>query len=102
MPNTCYRFKLLTLLMLLALPFGLSGALAEEHGEHGGEKSKKEGDERLGENTYVHLSPLVLPVINENGAQQLVTLVIDLQVKDFNAADTIHSNMPRVQDAIMT
>ena len=44
---------------------------------------------------------MVLPVISASGVEQLVTLQIDVQVKDFDAADNLHTNMPRVMDALM-
>lgn len=70
-------------------------------------KSKGKGDGAIfggrfkGDNIYVHIEPLVLPIITDNGAEQLVTVLIDLQVRNFDAADNVHSNMPRVRDAIM-
>ncbi|HUY68178.1 MAG TPA: hypothetical protein VMV79_02635, partial [Alphaproteobacteria bacterium] len=50
---------------------------------------------------YVHLQPLVLPIINASGAEQIVTLIVTIQVKDFDTADTIQSHMPVVRDALM-
>ena len=59
------------------------------------------GGRFVGDPIYVHVQPMVLPVINENGVEQLVTIILDIQVKDFDAADDLHSNMPRVMDALM-
>ena len=44
---------------------------------------------------------MILPVITDNGAEQIVTLQITIQVTDFDAADTVHSNMPKVMDSLM-
>ncbi len=78
---------------------------AEAEGHGGGEKKEKDGvitgGRFKGDNIYVHLQPLVLPVISENGAEQIVTLRIDLQAHDYDAAQAMHSNMPRVQDSVM-
>jgi hypothetical protein len=43
----------------------------------------------------------VLPAIDDNGVEQLVTIIFDVQVKDFDAADDMHANMPRVMDSLM-
>ena len=95
--------------------------VAEEHAAKSGDKDKEapkhgggegEGGEKkqpadvaggrfAGDPIYVHLAPMVMPIITDDGLEQLVTFSIDLEVKDFNAADTIHSNMPKVMDALM-
>ena len=54
-----------------------------------------------GDPVYVHLSPMVLPIITEEGAEQLVTLIIDVEVKDFDVADKLHTEMPKVKDALV-
>jgi flagellar basal body-associated protein FliL len=78
----------------------------DEGGEEGGKKKKK-GDEDVsggrfaGDPVYVHITPLVLPVISAQGVEQLVTVIIDVEVKDFDTADNMHTNMPRVKDALM-
>ncbi|MGB9153969.1 MAG: hypothetical protein WCD70_12890, partial [Alphaproteobacteria bacterium] len=84
--------------MQMAMP---SHAFAEEEA-----KPKKGGDDVsggrfAGDPIYVHISPLVLPVIADDGVEQLVTIILDVQVKDFDTADDMHSNMPRVMDSLM-
>lgn len=75
-------------------------------GAEGGD-AKKKGPEDVsggrfeGDPVYVHLAPMVLPIITDDGAEQLVTLIIDVEVKDFNVADAMHTNMPKVRDALM-
>ena len=108
-------------LLLLGALLGLSLAplRAEEEGhksgESSGKKDQKSGEEEgakkapdgisggrfAGDPLYVHLAPMVLPIITENGAEQLVTIVIDIQVKDFDTADALHTQMPRVMDTLM-
>lgn len=82
----------------------------EEHAKEkeGGKKKKGapqdgeiSGGHFDGDPIYIHLKPLVLPIVNDSGAQQIVTLQIDLQIRDFDTADSMHSNMPRVRDSIM-
>lgn len=110
--------KCLRVFLGLMLVIGLAAAvpaMAEEgeskekpakaEGGEGGESKKKSDDisggRFEGDPVYVHIAPMVLPVISDEGVEQLVTLVIDLEVKDFNVADTVHSQMPRVRDALM-
>lgn len=74
-------------------------------GEEGASKPKGSkdvsGGRFAGDPVYVHLAPMVLPVISDAGVEQIVTLQIDVEVKDFDVADAMHSNMPRVMDALM-
>jgi flagellar basal body-associated protein FliL len=81
-------------------------AATAEAGDGEGDKTKKKsadvsGGRFNGDPIYVRLSPMVLPIINDEGVEQLVTLQITLDVKDFDTADTIHTYMPRVTDALM-
>jgi flagellar basal body-associated protein FliL len=73
--------------------------------EEGGDKGKKpdgvSGGRFAGDPVYVHIAPMVLPVISDAGVEQLVTIVIDVEVRDFDVADNLHSNMPKVMDALM-
>ena len=93
-----------------------SRALAEEEGAPKGGEEKAEGGESkkkgnandnisggrfAGDPIYVHIAPLILPVINNDGVEQLVTILLDVQVMDFDAAEKMHADMPRVMDALM-
>lgn len=79
----------------------------ESGAEPSSKDKKKEGDQDIsggrfkGDPVYVHLSPMVLPIIADNGVEQLVTIQIDVEVKDFDVADNIHTNMPKVRDSLM-
>ena len=80
----------------------------EAKDEAGGEKPKPKDDAKdvsggrlAGDPIFVHLAPMVLPIITDNGVEQLVTFQIDIEVRDFDVADHIHSVMPRVIDALM-
>ena len=59
------------------------------------------GGRFAGDPIYVHISPMVLPVINDSGVEQLVTIILDVQVKNFDSADDMHTNMPKVMDSLM-
>lgn len=51
---------------------------------------------------YVELAPVHLPMIDEKGLQQMVSLVIVLEVKDKVAADRIKKKEPRLVNAYLT
>lgn len=105
--------KTLALAALALALFSLNAALcpiayAEEEKSakaEGGDKGKKTvdvtGGRFAGDPVYVHLAPMVLPVISDAGVEQLITIVIDVEVKDFDVADNFHTNMPKVMDALM-
>lgn len=83
-----------------------SGEGGKEEGkkEEGGKDKKSEdvtGGRFAGDPVFVHLAPMVMPVISDSGVEQLVTIVIDIEVSSFETADKIHANMPRVMDALM-
>lgn len=113
---------LLVALSGLALPpvVDWGRAYAAEHGAASGEKEgkgeKKEGGEGekkgkkdtditggrfSGDPIYVHLPVLVLPMISEQGAQQTVTLLVNVEVDSFGTANDLHDKRPRVMDAML-
>ena len=80
----------------------------KEKPKEGGEKDEKKktgngdvtGGKFAGDPVYVRLAPIVLPVISSSNVEQLVTIQIAIEVKDFDAGDTLHTNMPKVMDAL--
>jgi len=111
-------FALLTVLLIYpvaVLHAAPEGGEKKAEAPSGGEKKegegKKEGGKKDdksisggrfdGDPMYVHLQPFILPVVTEKGAEQIVTLIVDLRVKDGRAANNIQDNMPRVKDAMM-
>lgn len=57
-----------------------------------------------GEDTvlFVELTPLILPVINEYGATQVVSLVVALEVDSQEKADKVTKYEPRLTDAYLS
>lgn len=51
--------------------------------------------------TYVELDPLVLPIVDEYGVSQTVSLVIVLEVASEAEAETIERLQPRLKDAFI-
>lgn len=64
-----------------------------------GSSHKKGHDEAHFE--YVRLDPLILPVLDEHGVSQFVSLVVMIEVKDSHAADHVDLMSPRLKDAYL-
>ncbi len=54
-----------------------------------------------GDPVMIHVKPVHITVIDDYGADQIVSLSIVIQVKDSDAAKAFLNRMPRVQDAIL-
>lgn len=84
-----------------------SSDAAAPKGEGGADSAKKKapadisGGHFAGDPVFVHLSPIVLPILGDTGPEQLVTVTIAIQVKDFDTADDMTTNMPKVMDALI-
>jgi len=98
---------LLVVFLAFALPLSVIPAAHAAEAAPAPKAEGKKGDADTsggrfaGDPIYIHMTPMVLPVINDNGVEQLITLILDVQVTNFDAADAMHSNMPRVEDALM-
>jgi flagellar protein FliL len=74
--------------------------------EKGKKNDKKKGEEDItggrfaGDPIYVHIQPMILPIISDDGVEQLVSLMLDVRVKDLATANALHKNMPRVIDSL--
>lgn len=65
-------------------------------------KSEKHSDKEENKSyEFVELDPLVLPIIDENGVNQVVSLVIAIEVADTYSANKVTSLSPRLKDAFI-
>lgn len=63
----------------------------------GGGDDKKEGG---GSNTeFVKLDPLLLPIIDDDGVQQVVSMVVAIEVEGIFNADKVKAMKPKLTDA---
>lgn len=60
------------------------------HGGGHGEKTHYE---------YVELDPLILPIVDQNGVSQVVSVVIALEVMDADAMHEVERMTPKLKDA---
>lgn len=67
---------------------------AEEHAEEGGD-----GHGEKGKSEFVELDPLILPIVDNSGVNQVVSLVIAIEVPGPTAKDKVKSMSPRLKDA---
>lgn len=85
--------------------FFFAGQKAEasvgETPEHQEAKEAKKGEkgEPVKESSFVQLDPLILPVIDENGLTQTVSIVVALEVADDPTGMQVRKLSPRLKDA---
>jgi flagellar FliL protein len=81
-------------------------ALPEGAEDHAAEKEKKEekkgghgGGGAAGKDDFVELDPLILPIVDNTGVTQTVSIVVVLQVGEDGDAADIKSLEPKLRDA---
>lgn len=67
---------------------------SEKGGE--GEKAKKPADR------YVQLDPIIVPVLQKDGLQQVVSMVVVIEAKDADKADIVRDKKPKLADAFLS
>jgi hypothetical protein len=92
----------------VATPAHAADAAPAKSGEGGKADSGKSkggddvtGGRFAGDPVFVHIPPIVLPIIGNNGVEQLVNILLIVQVKDVDVASDLHNNMPRVIDSLL-
>ncbi len=93
--------KILTLLLALAVLCGgnvyfSSNAMAAS--EEAAEDEEGAGGDKF---TFIELDPLVLPIVDNKGVSQTVSMVVALEVKNGSAARKVEKYMPRLIDAFI-
>lgn len=71
---------------------GHEEAKAEKH-------AKKGGGGHGAEAFYVELDPLILPIVDNDGVSQVVSLVIAIEVEDDATKKEFEAQIPRLKDA---
>lgn len=84
--------KLLAGVATLVLALGVFSASPQAYAS---EKGSSGGFE------YIEMKPLMLPIIDGNGASQVINLVIALEVKDLSVASKIEKMRPKLTDAFI-
>ncbi len=73
-------------------------AKAEDHAK---EEKGKGGGHGESAYTFVELDPLILPIVDDNGLSQTVSLVVVLEVADAAAGEEVKALTPRIKDAFI-
>ncbi len=48
---------------------------------------------------FVEMKPMLIPIIGENGTEEVISLLVSLEVPDQDTADKIKGVLPRLNDA---
>lgn len=71
----------------------------DAHVDHASNSKKEKSHKKDGHYEFVELDPLILPVIDDSGVSQTISLVIALEVASSNDAATVKGLSPRLKDA---
>ena len=82
------KFSILTVALFFALFFNSAVSFASEKKEESGSSFE-----------YVKMDPLLLPIIDEDGVQQVVSMVVAIEVGGVSDADKIKAMRPKLTDA---
>ena len=82
----------------MLLSVGLLFSFASDVQAGGDKKSANDGPAVH----FVELNPLILPVINDRGVTQMVSLVVALEVDSQEKADKVTKFSPRLTDAYLS
>ncbi|MCB1680662.1 MAG: flagellar basal body-associated FliL family protein [Rhodospirillales bacterium] len=105
------RKLLMIIIVLLVLGGGGGGAYYyfvvmkntenTEAGEEQGQKEagKQEHGEEQGHSEFVELDPLILPIVDNSGVSQVVSLVVAIEVPDQSSKDKVKAMSPKLKDA---
>lgn len=76
-----------------------AGEVGKEHEEakKGGKEAKEEGPPH----EFVELDPLLLPIMDNNGVNQVISLVVALEVEDAKTAEEVTKMTPKLKDAFI-
>lgn len=97
----------LVLLVVLAAPAFASGGGGEGHdGQAEAKKSEakpESGGSMFGgdQSFFVRLDPMILPIINDQGVQEVVSVLVALQVDDQQTIEKVNRMAPKLSDAYM-
>ncbi len=78
-------------------------SVSDEEGNHTevAKDDHKKKDKHSGHSEFVELDPLILPIVDNNGVSQVVSIVVALEVGDAAAASEVDRLKPRIKDAFI-
>ncbi|NBX65818.1 MAG: flagellar basal body-associated FliL family protein [Proteobacteria bacterium] len=81
--------------------FFMGGESVASTGETAKVEEKAEGEEG-GKIAYVPMQPIILPIIDQDGISQTVSLVVSLEVRDAAKVAEVEQNLPVLADAFLS
>ena len=78
---------------------GLALSVAFSNPSYAADDKEKEGEPAV---HFVELSPLIVPVISDRGATQMVSLIVAVEVDSQEKADKVTKFSPRLTDAYLS
>ena len=64
-------------------------------------KTAKDKDHKAEPAVFVNLDPIILPMVDANGFNQVISLVVAIEVADPKDEEKVTNMMPRLQDAFI-
>lgn len=65
------------------------------------EHAKKQAQDEKGKSEFVELDVLILPIVDDNGVSQTVSMVVALEVSGAGDADKVKGMEPKLKDAFI-
>lgn len=65
-------------------------------------KAEEEGGTYISKLSYVQMQPIILPIIDNAGLSQTVSLVVAIEVDDPTKADKVKEVLPKLTDAYLS
>jgi flagellar protein FliL len=77
------------------------GSDTAEQGAVDSPPSAHSGKSRPGDPIYVRISPMVLPIIGDDGIEEIVSMIFYLEVDSMDTSDKVREKLPRLVDGYM-
>lgn len=82
-------------MLLMGISAGTNFSIINQAHAAGGSK----GGEGVTE--YVELDALILPIVDDNGVSQIVSIVVAIEVSDSHGKDVVNQMSPKIKDAFI-
>lgn len=89
------RFIVALIVLCLIVPVAAHASAPAAEGKKAGEAGLFDSNTVF----YVRMEPVVLPVINDRGVSELVSMMVALEVKDQRTVERVNNLTPKLNDA---
>ena len=95
------RSRILRFILVFAVGILLSAAALVPPAHASGSKPKSELSAGADNAYYITMAPMILPVMNDSGIQEVVSVVVALEVKNQETMEKVNRLVPKLKDAYM-